>query len=211
MDADNCDRHRLVLRVTALALLLLVGGCGGKTPKISKLANTDVIVAFGDSLTYGTGAAEQESYPAVLTRLIGHDVVRAGVPGEVTAQGLQRLPEVIEEYRPRLMIVCLGGNDMLRRLSVAETRANLRAMISMIKDHGIAVVLIGVPQPALLSSAPEFYTELAQEFAIPYEGDVLKKVLYAAEMKSDAIHPNAKGYRRMAEAVAALLREAGAI
>jgi len=147
----------------------------------------------------------------VLTRLIGHDVVRAGVPGEVTAQGLQRLPEVIEEYRPRLMIVCLGGNDMLRRLSVAETRANLRAMISMIKDHGIAVVLIGVPQPALLSSAPEFYTELAQEFAIPYEGDVLKKVLYAAEMKSDAIHPNAKGYRRMAEAVAALLREAGAI
>jgi lysophospholipase L1-like esterase len=211
MDADNCDRHRLVLRVTALALLLLVGGCGGKTPKISKLANTDVIVAFGDSLTYGTGAAEQESYPAVLTRLIGHDVVRAGVPGEVTAQGLQRLPEVIEEYRPRLMIVCLGGNDMLRRLSVAETRANLRAMISMIKDHGIAVVLIGVPQPALLASAPEFYTELAQEFAIPYEGDVLKKVLYAAEMKSDAIHPNAKGYRRMAEAVAALLREAGAI
>lgn len=211
MDADNCDRHRLVLRVTALALLLLVGGCGGKTPKISKLANTDVIVAFGDSLTYGTGAAEQESYPAVLTRLIGHDVVRAGVPGEVTAQGLQRLPEVIEEYRPRLMIVCLGGNDMLRRLSVAETRANVRAMISMIKDHGIAVVLIGVPQPALLASAPEFYTELAQEFAIPYEGDVLKKVLYAAEMKSDAIHPNAKGYRRMAEAVAALLREAGAI
>jgi lysophospholipase L1-like esterase len=211
MNAGTGDRHRLVLRITAIVLLLLVGGCGGKTPKISKLANTDVIVAFGDSLTYGTGAAEQESYPAVLTRLIGHDVVRAGVPGEVTAQGLQRLPEVIEEYRPRLMIVCLGGNDMLRRLSVAETRANLRAMISMIKDHGIAVVLIGVPQPALLSSAPEFYTELAQEFAIPYEGDVLKKVLYAAEMKSDAIHPNAKGYRRMAEAVAALLREAGAI
>jgi lysophospholipase L1-like esterase len=211
MDAGTCDRHRLVLRVTAIVLLLLVGGCGGKTPKISRLANTDVIVAFGDSLTYGTGAAEQESYPAVLARLIGRDVVRAGVPGEVTAQGLQRLPEVIEEYRPRLMIVCLGGNDMLRRLSVAETRANLRAMISMMKDHGIAVVLIGVPQPALLSSAPEFYTELAQEFAIPYEGDVLKKVLYAAEMKSDAIHPNAKGYRRMAEAVAALLREAGAI
>jgi lysophospholipase L1-like esterase len=100
---------------------------------------------------------------------------------------------------------------MLRRLSVAETRANLRAMISMIKDHGIAVVLIGVPQPALLSSAPEFYAELAREFAIPYEGDVLTNVLYAAEMKSDPIHPNAKGYRRMAEAVAALLRKEGAI
>ena len=211
MGAGTWDRHRLVLRVAALVLLLVFGGCGGKTPKISKLASADVIVAFGDSLTYGTGAAEQESYPAVLAQLVGHDVVRAGVPGEVTAQGLQRLPEVIEEYRPRLMIVCLGGNDMLRRLSVAETRANLRAMIRMLKDHGIAVVLIGVPQPALLSSAPEFYAELAKEFAIPYEGDVLMKVLYAAEMKSDPIHPNAKGYRRMAEAVAALLREAGAI
>lgn len=211
MGASCCGRHRLVLRVMAIVLLLVLAGCGGKTPKISKLARADVIVAFGDSLTYGTGAAEQESYPAVLAQLIGHDVVRSGVPGEVTAQGLQRLPEVIEAYRPRLMIVCLGGNDMLRRLNAADTRANLRAMIRMIKDHGSAVVLIGVPQPALLASAPEFYAELAKEFAIPYEGDVLMKVLYAAEMKSDPIHPNARGYRRMAEAVAALLREAGAI
>jgi lysophospholipase L1-like esterase len=193
-----------------LALAIIVAGCGKKAT-LPRLANGDVIVAFGDSLTYGTGASERESYPAVLAQLIGREVVRSGVPGEVTAQGVQRLPEVLEEHRPRLVIVCLGGNDMLRRLSMAETRSNLRAIVRMLKERDIGVVLIGVPQPALLSSPPEFYAELAQEFAVPYEGEILKTVLYAAEMKADPIHPNARGYRKMAEAVAALLRQAGAI
>jgi len=211
MRSERLRWHQLVRRLPALVLLVMLGACSDKTPKLPKLASADVIVAFGDSLTYGTGAAEHESYPAVLAQLIGHEVIRSGVPGEVTAQGLQRLPEVIDEYRPRLMIVCLGGNDMLRRSSMAEIRTNLRAIVKTIKDRGIAVVLIGVPQPALLSSAPEFYAELAREFAIPYDGEILKTVLYAAEMKADPIHPNARGYRRMAEAVAALLRQAGAI
>ncbi|HEX6066907.1 MAG TPA: arylesterase [Longimicrobiales bacterium] len=194
----------------ALALAIVVAGCG-KKPTLPRLASGDVIVAFGDSLTYGTGASERESYPAVLAQLIGREVVRSGVPGEVTAQGVQRLPEVLEEHRPRLVIVCLGGNDMLRRLSMAETRSNLHAIVKMLKERDIGVVLIGVPQPALLSSPPEFYAELAQEFGVPYEGEILKTVLYAAEMKADPIHPNARGYRKMAEAVAALLRQAGAI
>jgi lysophospholipase L1-like esterase len=206
MDREGLHGNRLVL-LSAVLILLAISGCSDRTPKLPRLASTDVIVAFGDSLTYGTGAAEHESYPAVLAELTGHQVARSGVPGEMTAQGLQRLPEVIDEYRPRLMIVCLGGNDMLRRLQVAETRANLRSIIKTIKDRGIAVVLIGVPQPALLSGAPAFYAELA----VPYEGAILATILYAAEMKADAIHPNAKGYRRMAEAVAALLRKAGAI
>ncbi|MGQ0750535.1 MAG: arylesterase [Betaproteobacteria bacterium] len=201
---------RRAVACIALALVIAIAGCGKKAA-LPKLASGDVIVAFGDSLTYGTGASERESYPAVLAQLIGHEVVRSGVPGEVTAQGLQRLPAVLDEYRPRLVIVCLGGNDMLRRLSMAETRSNLRAIVRTLKDRDIGVLLIGVPQPALLSSPPEFYAELAQEFAVPYEGEVLKTVLYAAEMKADPIHPNARGYRKMAEAVAVLLRQAGAI
>lgn len=196
--------------VACIALALALAGCGKKAT-LPKLATGDVIVAFGDSLTYGTGASERESYPAVLAELIGHEVVRSGVPGEVTAQSLQRLPDVLDEYHPRVVIVCLGGNDMLRRLSMADTRSNLRAIVRMLKERNIGVVLIGVPQPALLSSPPEFYAELAQEFAVPYEGEILKTVLYAAELKADPIHPNARGYRRMAEALAALLRQAGAI
>lgn len=206
----NRSRHSGYLPAILVLLVLLLAGCG-KAPKLPALAANDVIVAFGDSLTYGTGAGEEESYPVVLGQLINRQVVRAGVPGEVTAQGLQRLPQMLDEHRPQLVIVCLGGNDMLRRADPAQTKANLRAMLRMLKERGIAAVLVGVPRPALLAGAPEFYEELAREFAIPYEGGIVKDVLYSADTKSDPIHPNAEGYRRMAQAIAELLRKAGAI
>ena len=194
-----------------IALAVMLAGCGEKAPKLPKLAATDVVVAFGDSLTYGTGASESESYPAVLGQLIGRTVVRAGVPGEVSAQGLARLPAVVDEHNPRLVIVCLGGNDMLRQVRDAEITQNLRSIIKTLQDKKIAVVLIGVPKPALITSAPVFYSDLAKELAIPYEGTVVTSVLQSNETKSDPIHPNGKGYRRMAEAIAQLLKNAGAI
>jgi len=194
-----------------LVLAIALGGCGEKVPKLPPLASSDVIVAFGDSLTYGTGASEHESYPAVLAQMTGRKVIGAGVPGEVTARGLARLPQVLDEHRPRLVIVCLGGNDLLRKVPQADIKSNLRRIIQLIRDQGAAVVLIGVPQPALLSSAPEFYEDLAREFKIPYDGKTVKSVLFSADLKSDPIHPNAKGYRVIAETVAALLKKAGAL
>ena len=204
------DMRAIHLLAPAL-LAFALAGCPNNGVPLPKLGANDVIVAFGDSLTYGTGAAENESYPAVLAQLTGRQVVRAGVPGETSAQALQRLPEVLDEYKPRLVIVCLGGNDMLRKLNEAETMANLRAIVRRAKDSGAAVVLVGVPRPALLTSAPKFYAEIAQEFGIPYEGAVVTSVLYKPELKSDPIHPNAQGYRKIAEALAALLRKAGAV
>jgi acyl-CoA thioesterase-1 len=203
---------RVVNRL-AIALLLIttLASCGPKVPRVSPVGPSDVIVAFGDSLTYGTGASEAESYPVVLGELIGRKVVRAGVPGEVTSGGLARLESVIEEHRPALVIVGLGGNDMLRKVGDAEIKDNLRKIIQAIQGRGISVVLFGVPKPALITSAPVFYDELAKEFNIPYEGKIVTDVLYQRELKSDQIHPNAKGYRRMAEAIADLLKKAGAI
>jgi lysophospholipase L1-like esterase len=195
----------------ALVLALAVASCGAKVPRVPAVGPNDVIVAFGDSLTYGTGANENESYPSVLAQLIGRKVVRAGVPGEMTGGGLARLESVIDEHRPVLVIVCLGGNDMLRRVNDAEIVENLRAILKTLKERGIAAVLVGVPKPALITSAPEFYAGLAKEFAIPYEGKIVTDVLYKRDEKSDSIHPNARGYRRMAEAIADLLRKAGAV
>ena len=197
--------------IVVITTALLLGGCGGSTPKVAKLAATDVVLAFGDSLTYGTGAKAEESYPAVLSQLLGRNVVRAGVPGEQTAGGLQRLPGALDEHQPRLVIVCLGGNDMLRKGSPAAIEANLRAMLKEIRGRGLDAVLVGVPAPGLITSAPEFYEKLAKEFGIPYEGKIVTSVLYKADLKSDPIHPNADGYRRMAEAIAKLLRDAGAV
>jgi acyl-CoA thioesterase I len=195
----------------ALLLIAALAGCGERVPPVPAVAPNEVIVAFGDSLTYGTGAAEPESYPVVLAQLIGRKVVRSGVPGEVTAQGLARLPRVIEEHRPALIIVCLGGNDMLRRVDEQQIRSNLRQIITTIRGRGISVVLVGVPRPALLTSAASFYGELAKEYGIPYEGKVLNDIMHQLDLKADTIHPNARGYRRMAEAIAALLKQAGAV
>jgi lysophospholipase L1-like esterase len=195
----------------AILAAIWLAGCGSDVPRVGKLGPGDVILAFGDSLTYGTGARPEESYPAVLGQLTGRTVVRAGVPGEQTSGGLARLPEVLDEHQPKLVIVCLGGNDMLRKGAPANIEANLRQILKTIKSRGLDALLIGVPAPGLITSAPEFYEKLAEEFGIPYEGKVVTSVLYRPELKSDPIHPNADGYRKMAEAVAELLRAAGAL
>jgi len=207
-DRENRSMSRLTIIFVFVAAL---AGCGPNVPRIAPLGPNDVIVAFGDSLTFGTGAAENESYPAVLAQLISRKVLRSGVPGETTAGALERLESVLEEHRPKLVIVSLGGNDMLRKVDDATVKENLRRIIRTIQGRGVAVVLFGVPKPALITSAPEFYAELAKEFKIPYEGKIVTDVLYSPAEKSDSIHPNAKGYRRMAEAFAALLRKAGAV
>ena len=196
--------------VLLAVFLLLVSGCGQQA-KLPLLAPDAIVVAFGDSLTYGTGANEEESYPAQLARITGRRVVREGVPGEVSATGLARLPAALDEHRPRLLILCHGGNDFLRRLPKEQAAENVRAMIRLAKDRGVEVLLIGTPEIGFTLTPPEFYAGIAKQFGIPYEGDVLTKILRNGELKSDQIHPNAQGYRLMAERVAELLRKSGAI
>jgi lysophospholipase L1-like esterase len=195
----------------ALALTSLLPACQDKTPTLARLADGDVVLAFGDSLTHGTGASLHEAYPAQLQALIGRTVVNAGVPGETTAEGLQRLPGVLDEHQPRLLLLCLGGNDMLRRQDLNQAAANLRAMVRLARERGIGVVLIGVPEPRLLSDPPDFYAEIAREFGLPYEGEAFDEVLKTRELKSDTVHANARGYRLVAESLADLLRQAGAL
>lgn len=193
-----------------ILLATLLTGCG-KTPQLSPLGNSDVVLAFGDSLTFGTGAPPAESYPAQLQILINRKVVNAGIPGEISADGLQRLPDVLDEVQPKLLILCHGGNDFLQKRSDAEAAANVRAMIKLAKDKGISVILIATPKPGLLLSPPDFYAQLAKEFAIPFNDEVLKNILRDNDLKSDLIHPNATGYAQIAQAMSRLLKKAGAI
>ena len=109
------------------------------------------------------------------------------------------------------MLLCLGGNDFLRHQDETKTIENLRAMISLAQSRGFSVVLISVPRLGLGLEVPKFYVELAKEFAIPLEGKTLKKILSKGSLKSDAIHPNASGYTILAESVAQLLRNSGAL
>jgi lysophospholipase L1-like esterase len=198
------------LRRAIVLVLALAAACGGQ-PKLARLAPDAVVLAFGDSLTFGTGANPQESYPTRLQALIGRKVVASGVPGEASAEGLARLSSALEEAKPQLVVLCHGGNDLLRKLDDAQAANNIRAMVRLANAQGAQVALIGVPKPGLLPSAAGFYEDIAKEFRLPYEGTALRKILTDNALKSDLVHPNAAGYARLAEAVAALLKKAGAV
>jgi lysophospholipase L1-like esterase len=197
------------LRLAVIALLLLAG-CSER-PKLERLAGDAVVLAFGDSLTFGTGANEDESYPAQLERLIGRRVVPAGVPGEVSAQALERLPATLDEHAPRLLLLCIGGNDFLRRLGNQQAERNVREMVKLARSRGIAVLLIGTPEPGFTVSPPAFYAGIAKEFRLPYEEGIIGQVLKDRSLKADPIHPNARGYRVIAERLAEQLKQNGAI
>ncbi len=194
-----------------MCAVALVAACGKKVPPLPALGANATVLAFGDSLTFGTGAAPSESYPAQLQGLIGRKVVDAGVPGEISADGLARLPQELDENQPKLLILCHGGNDFLRKMDEAQTAANVRAMIRLAQGRGIAVILIATPKPSLLPAPPDFYADIAKEFSLPIEKDILKEVLSDNGLKSDLVHPNAQGYRMVAEAVAKLMKKAGAV
>jgi lysophospholipase L1-like esterase len=203
-------RAMRLFRAILLACLAFAAACSD-APKLAPLAPDAVVLAFGDSITYGTGASESESYPAQLERLIGRTVVRAGVPGEVSAQALARLPDALDEHQPRLLVLCIGGNDFLRNLGMAQVAANVQTMVAVARQRGIDVVLIGTPEKGFTVTPPSFYAEIAEQLGIPYEGKVIGEILRNSEFKSDPIHPNARGYRLIAERVAALLKDAGAL
>lgn len=194
----------------ALVAVLFLAACD-RAPTLPRLNPQDVIVAFGDSLTHGTGASDDTAYPAVLASLTGHTVINAGVPGDTTASGLLRLPAVLAEHKPRLVLLCLGGNDMLRKLPAAATENNLRQLVQTIRASGAEVVLIGVPEPKLFGGAPDFYGRIAEEMQLPLEQDIFNAVLKDNRLKSDPIHANAAGYRQVAGRLAEFLRETGAI
>lgn len=198
--------------VILVLLMVVVAACtGGDSGRFRLLPEDAVILAFGDSLTFGTGAGNGGSYPEVLSRLIGRTVVNAGVPGELSSQGRERLPDLLTRHRPQLLLLCHGGNDILRRQSRDKLKANLQEMIDTARAAGAQVAMIAVPEfGLLLSSAPE-YAELAGALDVPLDNETLADIIGSADLKSDNVHPNAEGYVRLASAVAELLRREGAL
>lgn len=181
-------------------------------PKLEPLGTEASILAFGDSLTYGTGAAPDKSYPARLQQLSGHTVINAGKPGETSEQGLRRLPSLIERYQPELIVICHGGNDILQKKLLRDTRANIQQMIDLARENGIQVVLVSIPRFGVLNLEPApFYIELAEYNHMPLVKGVLSDILSKNRLKSDRVHPNADGYERMAEGIYQVLSETGAI
>jgi acyl-CoA thioesterase-1 len=177
-----------------------------------------LILAFGDSLYAGYGLKAGESMPAHVETLlrrqgINAKVVNAGVSGDTTAAGRKRLAFALDNLprKPDLVLLGLGGNDVLRQIPVAETRTNLVAMLEELKRRGIPVVLTGMRAPPNLG--PDFarpfdalYPELARTYGAKLDPFILDGVLGNRRlMLPDGIHPNAKGVDVIAVRVAPIV------
>ena len=191
-------------------LLLLTSACGRDVVELRPLPQDGIILAFGDSLTAGYGAAREQAYPAVLAQFTGLKVINGGESGELSAAGRERLPALLAQWQPQLVILCHGGNDLLRRSGDAAAKANLLAMIEQVRQTGAEVILLGVPEPGIFLNPAPFYGELAEEARVAYIPELVAEVLGDPALKSDPAHPNAAGYQLMAQSIFDFLIDAGA-
>jgi acyl-CoA thioesterase-1 len=211
-----------------IGLALLLAACGNhpnqappKNPAVAPLAAHEtapqtadtrkVIAAFGDSISAGFGVEPGKSFPDDLQRLIDkagypYHVVNAGVSGDTTTDGVERLP-LLMALQPAIVILEFGGNDGLRGQPVAGAKANLGIMIEAILKSGAKVVLAGMSLPR--NYGPEYihsfelmYGELAKQYKVTLIPFILEGVGgNAALTQADGIHPTAEGAAIVARTV----------
>lgn len=208
-------RRQALLTLTSVVAAALTAGCSRARPRGQVVARDAVVLALGDSLTHGTGAPPEAAYPALLAGLTGWRVVNAGVPGDTSAQALTRLPALLQEHAPALVLVSIGGNDFLRRLPEADTRANVRRICEAVRAAGAQVLLIAIPRPSVAAAFTgsltdhALYGEIAEALQLPLQRQGWSEVLSDDSLRSDQIHANAQGYARFAQSVAATAVAAG--
>ena len=202
---------KLIKQISTLVLSLFLFSCSESNTMLKPLNNTQPILAFGDSLTFGYGANPEQSYPAQLSKLISIDIINEGINGEVSKRGLARLDALLASHQPQMLLLCHGANDMLQKQDLTIMKNNVKAMIKLAQDRDIQVVLIAVPSVGLLLTPLKEYQEIADEMHVTLANDILSDVLSNRRMHSDIIHPNALGYKEIAIQLEALLKKQGAI
>lgn len=210
----NLDLPRRRLLLAGVSSLALLAAACSKKPKSNArtLGKEETILCLGDSLTFGFGAAEGASYPQQLQALTGQVVQNAGINGDTSNGALARLPALLQDNKPGLVLVSIGGNDLLRGVPLDSTRA---ALLQIVRDCAALsqVVLVGVPKPDAMSAAAgmlgdhPLYAEIAAETGVGLFADAWSYVLSREALRSDRIHANAEGYKLFAERLATWLRE----
>lgn len=166
------------------------------------------ILTFGDSLTYGYGVSRDQNYPTQLGDLLHVSVINEGISGELSEQGLARFASVLARHKPDIVVICHGGNDILRKKDMIELQNNLTSMVKMAKERGVYVLLVGVPTFDILNfNVLPLYYDVAKENGVEIEDESLKKIMESEALKSDQVHPNAQGYELMAKRIARMLSE----
>lgn len=201
----NFNKNLLIIFL--IFVLSIILGC---SQKLTPLNKTDKIIAFGDSLTYGYGSTEGNSYPKILSKITGYNVVNEGLNGDTAQNGKVRLKETVQKENPAAVILSLGGNDMLRKNN-QNLKEDLIEMIEYLKSNNIQVILLAEPSPNVLGMTiglkdADVYQEVAKKEKVLLLDNIYSKYLSDSSLKSDLIHLNDKGYNKVAEDIAKRLK-----
>jgi acyl-CoA thioesterase-1 len=204
------QRHRPLLLIAA-ALVVIASWLGWRHSSVGNVRNLDSrganVIAFGDSLTAGYGAQAGQDYPSCVSAATGIAILNAGVSGDTTEGALARLDKDVLSRDPRIVIVGLGGNDYLQGVPIATTQTNLRSIIDKIEGAGAMVIVLGFRFPSLNADYEAMYKKVAADERCLFIANVLKGILTNPDLKSDEVHPNARGYQLMADRVAGPLQK----
>lgn len=173
---------------------------GGKT-EIKNLGNSgQTVVAFGDSLSAGYGAGKDNSYPAVLGRMINRPVVNLGLSGDTAANAPARLPQVLQA-NPYMVLIEFGGNDYMRSVPFEETERAIRQIVDEVQSAGAIAVLVDTGGYPGMSRYTKLYKQIAKEKQALFVPGILDGIFGKSKYKADPIHPNAAGYEVVAQKV----------
>ena len=187
--------------VLSLVIFLIVQHFFTSTWDVVNLPpKNETIVAFGDSLVSGIGSSQGNDFVSLLSKKIGRDIINEGIPGNTSADGLARVDDVLA-LDPGLVIVLLGGNDALRRISKDKTYENLSLILDKLTHNGIAVVLVAVRGGLLNDPYDEMYHVLAKTHRVALVPNVLSDILLNPDLTADQLHPNDKGYAIVADRI----------
>ena len=185
-------------RLPPALLILLLAACRSKVPNLDSPGKT--IVCLGDSITAGVGVRPGETYPERLAGKLGVDVINEGVSGDTAAQGLARVDQVLADD-PWLVIVELGGNDILQQVPAEQTERSLRQIVEKLLAARVVPVLVEVDAP-FGASYQQIYGRLGKAYHVPVVEDAIGRILRDRALKSDTVHPNAEGQKVLADAIA---------
>lgn len=198
------EKVKIWIVVFTLALLVLyfnfISGCTKRQIRNIDSRGTNII-CFGDSLTFGYGAETKESYPVVLSKMIQNPVINAGIDGDTSSEALKRLDSDVLERDPLLVIIEFGGNDFLRKIPREDTVNNIKEMIEMIQAKGAMVAIVDISAGIFLGEYRQAFYNLAIEKGAIFIPRVLSGILTNPSLKSDFLHPNAEGYKIVAQCV----------
>jgi len=190
----------ILVLVFLCSCVLVLSSCAKREIKNINAKGTNII-CFGDSLTFGYGANAGEDYPSVLAKLINAPVINAGVDADTTPEAMMRFKTDVLDKEPLLVIIEFAGNDFLKQIPKEVTLNNIKLMTEQIQSRGAMVAIVDISAGMFFSEYRKAFSELAREKRAIFIPHILSGIITNPSMKSDFLHPNADGYKMIAQRI----------